>query len=124
ALDEKALHVGRLAADERADPALGALQSGRGLVERALPGYGPQLAAVADQRPRDPLVGVHGLVGRAPLVAQPAGVDAVGLARLHAQHALVAHGEVHVALRRAHGAHRAAALDVPGPGPEPVGQGG
>ena len=76
ALEEEALLVRRLAADDRADAADRAPQPGGGLAQRALPGDRAQLAAVADHRPRDALVDVDGLVGEATLVAQPAVVDA------------------------------------------------
>jgi len=40
-----------------------------GGLERALPGDLAQLAAVADERPGDPVVDVDGLIGEAALVA-------------------------------------------------------
>ena len=82
---------------------------------------GAQLAAVADQRLGDALVDVHRLVGEAALVAQPAVVDLCVVAAEHAQDAVVAHGEGHVALRRAQRADRARALDVPRARAEAVG---
>src|SRR5439155_309732 len=84
---------GSSADGQRADRALRAAQRARGLLDRPVPRHGPQLAAVADHRRGDPLVDVDRLVGEAPLVAQPAVVDLVVLARQHAQHALVADGE-------------------------------
>src|SRR4029079_526442 len=104
ALEEEALLVGRLAADDRAAPTGRALEPRRGLAERALPRDGPQLAAVADHRARDALVDVDGLVGEAALVAEPAVVHRGVVAPEHAQDALVADREAHVALRRAEGA--------------------
>ena len=95
--------------------------AGGRLVERALPGDRAQLAAVADHRRGDALVDVDRLVGEAALVAQPAVVDLGVVAPEHAQHALVAHGEGDVALRRAQRAHRARALDVPRARAEAVG---
>ena len=61
------------------------------------------------------------LVGEAAPVAQPAVVDLGVLAGQHAHHALVAHGQRDVALRRAQRAHRARVLDVPRARPEAVG---
>ena len=89
--------------------------------ERPLPRDRTQLPAVADQRLGDTLVDMEGLVGKAALVAQPAIVDLVVVARQHPQRALVADGEGDVALRRAQRAHRPGVLDVPGPGTEAVG---
>ena len=104
----EALLVGRLAAGERARPCPSARpQRRRGLVERALPADRAQLAAVADHRRGDALVDVDRLVGEAALVAQPAVVDVVVVAREDAQDAVVADGEGDVALRRAQRADRA-----------------
>jgi hypothetical protein len=58
----------------------------------------PQLAAVAHQRLGDPLVDVDRLVGEAALVAQPAVVDLLVVAREHAHDPVVADGERDVAL--------------------------
>ena len=69
----------------------------------------------------DALVDVDRLVGEAALVAEPAVVDLVVVALQHAQDALVADGEAHVALRRAERADRARLLDVPRPRAEAVG---
>src|SRR6185312_8904129 len=87
ALQEVALLVGRLAAGDRADAAGRASQAGGGLADRALPRHRAQLAAVADHRLRDALVDVDGLVGEAPLVAQPAVVDVRVVATEDAQDA-------------------------------------
>ena len=112
----------RAAAGERGDVRAPARRSAdRGLAQRALPADRAQLAAVADHRRGDALVGVDRLVGEAALVAQPAVVDLVVLAREHAQHALVADGQRDVALRRAERAERAGALDLPRPRAEAVG---
>ncbi len=104
-----------------ADVAAGALQRRGRLVERALPGDRAQLAAVAQQRARQALLDVDRLVGEAALVAEPAVVDVVVVARQDAQDALVADGELDVALRRAERADRAGVLDVPRPRAEAVG---
>jgi hypothetical protein len=64
---------------------------------------------------------VHRLVGEAALVAQPAVVDLVVLAREHAQHALVADRQRDVALRRAQRADRPGVLDLPRTRAEAVG---
>ena len=91
-----------------------ALSAARGLVERALPARPARSSPPSrTQRVRDALVDVDGLVGEAALVAQPAVVDVVVVARQDAQDALVADGELDVALRRAQRADRARALDVP-----------
>ena len=74
---------------------------------------GCRLRALAHERLHEPLVGVHVLVGEAALVAQPAVVDLVVVAREHAHHALVADGQLDVALRGAERADGAGALDVP-----------
>jgi hypothetical protein len=125
-LQQPAFLVGRLAADQRADPARMLGDPARG-VHRPLPGGLAQLIAVAHERPGDPLVDVDRLVGEAALVAQPAVVDlgmALVVAAEHPHHALVADGERHVALGRAQGADAAGVLDVPRPGAEAVGLGG
>ena len=124
ALQQEALLVGGLAPGEGAGAALRAAESERGLLERALPAHLSQHPTVAHHRLRDPLVDVHRLVGEAALVAQPAVVDLGVVAAEHAQHALVADGEGHVALRRAHRADRARVLDVPRACAEAVGLGG
>ncbi len=107
ALQQEALLVGGAGAGQRADRALGATERLGGLLQRALPGDGAQLAAVADHRRGDALVDVDGLVGEAAAVAQPAVVDLVVVAGEHAQDALVADGERDVALARAQRADRA-----------------
>ena len=81
---------------------------------------GHQHRALAHHRLDDALVGVHVLVAEAALVAQPAVVDLFVVARQHAQHALVAHGQLDVALGGAERADRARALDVPRPRAEAV----
>src|SRR4030088_2394233 len=80
----------------------------------------PRPPAGAPQRLGDALVDVDGLVGEAALVAQPAVVDALVVAREHAEDPLVAHRELDVALRRAERADRTGALDVPGAGAKAV----
>ena len=72
----------------------------------------------------DPLLGGDHLEAEAALVAEPAVVDLVVVAGQDALDALVADGELDVALARAEGADRARVLDVPGPGAEAVGLGG
>ena len=81
-------------------------------------------AALAHERLDDPLVDVRRLVGEAALVAQPAVVDLLVVAPEHAHHAVVAHGQLDVALRRAVRADRARALDVPRARAEAVGRRG
>ena len=112
-LEEEGLLVRRVPAGERGGPGAGLLQGVRGVGERLLPGGGEQRGALAHERLGDPLVDVRRLVGEAALVAQPAVVDLVVLARQHAHHAIVADGQLDVALRGAVGADRARALDVP-----------
>ncbi len=119
-LEQEALLVGGLPADQRADAAAVPGQSA-GNLQRALPRDGAQLVALAGQGLDDALVDVHGLVGEAALVAQPAVVDLIVLAGQHAHDLLVAHREGDVALRRAQGADAAGVLDVPGAGAEAVG---
>ena len=80
-----------------------------------------KLAALADQRLGDPLLGLGHLVAEPPFVAQPAVVDLRVVAAEDALDALVAHRQDHVALARAQRADRAGILDFPGTGPEPVG---
>ncbi len=122
-LEEIRLLVRGVPAGERGGLAARLLQRRRGVVERLLPGRGHQRRALADERLRDPLVHVRGLVGEAALVAQPAVVDLVMVAREHPHHAVVADGQLDVALRRAVGADRAGALDVPRARAEAVGGG-
>ena len=113
ALEEEALLVRRAVARQRADAAAHAAQGAGGGLEGALPAHRRQLAAVAQQRLGDALVDVDGLVREAPAVAEPPVVDLVVLAGEDAQDALVADGELDVALARAERADRARALDVP-----------
>ena len=82
---------------------------------------GRQDPAAADHRRGDPILRGHHLEAEAALVAEPAVVDVVVVAGEHPGHALVADGELHVALARAEGADGARVLDVPGAGAEPVG---
>src|SRR5689334_21322426 len=63
---------------------------------------------------------MHGLIAEAALVAQPAVVDLRMVAAEHAQDALVAHGQLDVALRGAARAHGPGALDVPRPRAEAI----
>ena len=112
-LDEEGLLVRGVPARERGRAAAGLLERARGVVERLLPARRHERLALAHERLGDPLVDVGRLVGEAALVAQPAVVDLVVLAREHAHHAVVADGQLDVALRRAVGADRARALDVP-----------
>ena len=116
AREQEALLVGAPAARERAGLGARPLQAGGGLLQGTLPGDGSQLAAVAHQRLGDPSFGEL-RVGEASAVAQPAVVHLVVVAGQDSQHALVAHGQRHVALRRAQRAHRARVLHVPGPAP-------
>ncbi len=121
ALDEIALLVRGRAADERARRR-SRLEQPRGRrVERLLPRRGPEHAAVPYQRLRDALLGGHRLIAPASLVAQPPVVDVVVVARKHPLDALVADGELDVALARAEVADRPGALDVPRPCAEAVG---
>ena len=120
ALQQEGLLIGRLAANERRGPAPVAADRG-GRLDRAGPADRTQVGALTDQGLRDPLVDVDRLVGEPALVAEPAVVDVGVLARQHADDALVADGELDVALRRAQRADTAGALDVPGAGAEPVG---
>ena len=121
ALDEIALLVRGRAADERArgGPRLGQSRGRR--VEGLLPRRGTQHAAVTHERLRDALLGGHRLVAPASLVAEPAVVDVVVVAREHPLDALVPDGELDVALARAEVADRPGALDVPRSCAEPVG---
>ena len=90
--------------------------------QRALPRDLAQEAAVAHQRRRDALRRAERLVAEAALVAEPAVVDLLVVAREHAHDlGVVAHGQLDVALRRAHRADRARALDVPRARAEAVG---
>ena len=121
-LDEEALLVGGEAAHHRRGALAGALQGAGGLRQRALPRHLAQEAAVAHERRRDALGRAEGLVAEAALVAQPAVVDLLVVAREHAHDLhVVAHGQLDVALRRAHRADRPRALDVPGARAEAVG---
>ena len=120
-LDEEGLLVRRVPARERGRAAAGLLERVRGVVERLLPARRHEHRALADERLGDPLVDVRRLVGEAALVAQPAVVDLVVLAREHAHDAVVADGQLDVALRRAVGADGARALDVPRARAEAVG---
>src|ERR671932_88220 len=70
--------------------------------------------ASAAERLRDALVDVRRLIAEAALVAQPAVVDALVIAREDAHHALVAHGELDVALRGAARADSPRTFDIPG----------
>ena len=120
-LQQEAFLVGRRRRrPKRADRPARLAQRARGRAQRALPRGRPQRVAVAHQRLDDPLLGVDRLVREAALVAQPAVVDALVVARQHAQHALVAHRQLDVALRRAQRADGAGALDVPRPRAEAV----
>ncbi len=121
ACEQQALLVGAGPADERGGTPARAAQAGGGLRQRALPGDGAQLPAVAHKRLGDALVDVDRLVGEAALVAQPAVIDPGVLARQHAHDALVAHREGDIALGGAQRADRAGVLDIPGPGAEAVG---
>src|SRR6202044_800256 len=107
---EITLLVAGAAARERPRAAARATQAAGGLGERPFPADLAQLAAVANHRRGHALVGVDRLVGEAALVAQPAVVDLVVLAREHAQHALVADRQRDIALRRAECAERPGAL--------------
>ncbi len=118
---QESLLVGAGSGGDRARVRARARQARGGLLQRALPRDGPQIAAIAHERLGDALVDVERLVGEAALVAQPAVVDLDVVARQDAQRALVAHGDRDVALRRAQRAHRARALDVPRARPEAVG---
>ncbi len=120
-LEEERLLVRRRAAGQRARAVAGRLERARRGRDRLVPARRHQLGAFAHQRLDDPLLGVHGLVAEAALVAQPAVVDLVVIAREHAQHAFVADGQLDVALRRAAGADRARALDIPRARAEAVG---
>ncbi len=79
------------------------------------------MAAVAHERCGDALRRGGRLVAPAALVAQPAVVDVVVVARQHPLDPLVTDREGDVALARAERADRAGVLDVPRPGAEPVG---
>ena len=72
-----------------------------GVLERLLPRRRHQAAALAHERLGDAVVDVDGLVGEASLVAQPAVVHLGVIARHHAHHAVVADGQLDVALGRA-----------------------
>src|SRR3954452_16346794 len=103
-LQQERLLVGRRPARQRGGARAGLLERARGRVQRLLPARGHQLGSLAYERRDDPLVAVDRLVGEAALVAQPAVVDVLVLAREHAQDALVADRQLDVALRRAAGA--------------------
>jgi hypothetical protein len=121
-LQEEALLVRRAGAGQRGGAAVARAAEGLGgLLERAVPLDGAQLAAVADHRRRDAVVDVEGLVGEAPAVADPAVVDLLVVAHVDAHDAVVADGQGDVALAGAHRADRAGALDVPRARAEAVG---
>ncbi len=75
AAKQQPLLGGRAAAGERPDALPRAGEARRGLLERALPRDGAQLAAVAQQRRGDAVLAAEGRVREAPAVAQPAVVD-------------------------------------------------
>ena len=121
AASRKRLLVRRRAAGQRADANRAPCPSAAAAADSARSHEaGRSCVAVAHERLHDPLLGVDRLVGEAALVAQPAVVDLLVVAREHAQHALVAHRQLDVALRRAQRADRARALDVPRPRAEAV----
>ena len=120
ALEQERLLVGGVAARQRRRLRARLLQRSARRRQRLLPRRGHQLGALAHQRLDDPLVDVHGLVAEAAAVAHPAVVDLRVVAREHAHDALVAHGQLDVAVRRAARADRARALDVPRPRAEAV----
>ena len=111
--EQERLFVGGRAAGQRTGAVARLLEGGGGGRDGLLPARGQQLLAVTHERRRDALVRVHGLVAEAALVAQPAVVDLAVVAGEHAQDALVADGQLDVALRGAARAHGAGPLDVP-----------
>ena len=119
--EQERLLVGGLARGERGGAAARLGQRAAGGGERLLPARGHQHLALAHERLGDALVDVDVLVGVAALVAQPAVVDLVVVAGEHAHHALVADGELDVALGGAERADRPGALDVPRARAEAVG---
>ena len=119
-LQQEGLLVGGLPAGQRRRARARLLQRAARGGQRLLPRGRHQLGALAHQRLDDPLVGVHVLVAEAAAVAQPAVVDALVVAAEHAHHAVVAHGQLDVAVGGAAGADRARALDVPRPRAEAV----
>ncbi len=123
-LEEEGLLVRRVAAGERGRLGARLAERAAGRVQRLLPARPHELPALAHERLDDPLVDVRRLVGEAALVAQPAVVDLLVVAPEHAHHAVVAHGQLDVALRRAVRADRARALDVPRARAEAVGRRG
>src|SRR5690606_20592574 len=111
ALEEEALLVGRLAADDRRGLAAGAGEAGDRRLERLRPRDRAERAALVEERLRDPLLRVDRLVAEAAAVAEPAVVDVLVVTREHAEHArVVADRELDVALARAHRADRAGLL--------------
>ena len=119
--EQERLLVGGLPAGQRGRLGARLLERAAGVLERLLPARRHQVRALADQRLRDALFAVDRLVGEAALVAQPAVVDLGVVAREHAHDAVVADGELDVALRGAERAQRAGALDVPRARAEAVG---
>src|SRR5205807_2138626 len=79
--EQQALLAAGAAGGDRGGAGAGTAQRRRRLRQRALPRDRAQEAAVAQQRLGHALVDVERLIGEAALVAQPAVVDVVVLAR-------------------------------------------
>src|SRR5947209_11219521 len=85
-----------------------------GLAQCSFPGDGSKLASVAHKRLSDPLGRMNHLIREAPLVAQPSVINLyVVPCQCPNDLAVVAHGELDVALAWAERADRSRVLDVP-----------